>query len=192
MRTTPQVILVRAAHHPSVRGTGLVRKAAAQIISRADEPAVGLAYHKHAFPKAPLPNALKRAWRDALQRFDAYQLAKYQLRGRVVKTVDVVNLVHPRGPVIDALVRGELRNTGATWEAIVSAEGASAASWRKALPVMGHMALLRNLRNLLQAGVSASEFTDQLIEGAAKGRQLPFRFYSAHQVVCGLRGGRDH
>ena len=182
IRTTPQVILVRAAHHAKVRGTGLVRRYAPAILRRADEPAVGLAYQMYRYGK-PVPNALKRAWRDALGRFDERSLAKYRLEAKVAKTVDVMNLVHPRSAAVDKLARGELSTTDQTWESIVSARGSSASSWTEALPVMGHMALLRNLRNLLQAGVSPDAFLSQLVAGAEGGQQLPFRYYSAYRAV---------
>lgn len=182
MRTTPQVILVRAANHPAVRGTGLVRAYAASIIARADEPAVGLAYQLHRYGK-PIPNALKKAWRDALQRFGDYALAKYRLESMAEKTVDVVNLVHPRSESTHKLARGVLKNSGNTWEAIVSANGSNRKSWEQALKVMGHMALLRNLRNLLGAGVKPELFVDKLREGARTGKQLPFRYYSAYKAV---------
>jgi hypothetical protein len=182
VRTTPQVILVRAAHHPAVRGTGLVRQWAKEIIARADEPAVGLAYQLHRFGK-PIPNALKKAWRDALERFDDYALAKYRLASRTEKTVDVVNLVHPRGAAVDRLAKGTLTTTDRTWEAIVSARGSTPAAWSEALSVMGHMALLRNLRNLVQAGIPAERFTGKLVGGARTGKQLPFRYYSAHRAL---------
>jgi hypothetical protein len=182
MRTTPQVILVRAAHHPAVRGTGLVRQSAPGIIARADEPAVGLAYQLWRFGK-PIPNALKKAWRDALGRFDDYQLAKYRLESRQSKTVDVVNLVHPKAEAVHRLVRGELRATGRTWEAILSEKGSSQATWLEALEVMGHMALLRNLRNLLEHGVAPERFLPRLVAGAATGQQLPFRYYSAYEAI---------
>lgn len=182
IRTTPQVILVRAAHHASVRGTGLVRRYAKQIVARADEPAVGLAYQLHAYGK-PIPNALKKAWRDALSRQKAYQLAKYRMHSRAVKTLDVMNLVHPKGEVFDHLAKGTLKSTDTTWEAILSAKGSSKATWLEALEVMGHMALLRNLRNLLQAGIEPAHFVDRLRAGAKHGKQLPFRYYSAYRAV---------
>lgn len=182
VRTTPQVILVRAAHHVGVRGTGLVRRWAKEIITRADEPAVGLAYQLKRFGK-PIPNALKKAWRDALERFDEHALAKYRMASRAEKTVDVVNLVHPRGAAIDRMTKGTLTTTDRTWEAIVSARGSTAEAWAEALPVMGHMALLRNLRNLVKAGIPAGSFTDKLVAGARTGKQLPFRYYSAHVAL---------
>jgi hypothetical protein len=190
IRTTPQVGLVRAAHHEKVRGTGLVRKYAPQILRRADEPAVGLAYHYWRYKGKPVPNALKKAWRDRLGRAKEYELAKYRLDGREVKTVDVVNLVHPKSEAVNKLVRGELKNTGQTWEAILSKEGRSTESWVKALDVMGHMAMLRNLRNFADNGVPESSYLGRLVEGAEKGQQLPFRYYSAYKAVEGRVSGR--
>jgi len=182
IRTTPQVILVRAANHGAVKGTGLVRKYAPRIIKRADEPAVGLSYQMFRYGK-PIPNALKKAWRDALARFDEYGLAKHRLEGRAAKTVDVVNLVHPKSQAVDKLVKGEAKTTGRTWEAIVSARGSNRTSWRKAMPVMGHMAMLRNIRNMLEAGIKAEEIIPRLVAGAKDGKQLPFRYFSAYKAV---------
>lgn len=191
IRTTPQVILVRAAHHAKVRGTGLVRRFGEAVIRRADEPAVGLSYQLFRYGK-PVPNALKKVWRDALARFDDYALAKYRLEGKAVKTVDVMNLVHPKSESVDRLARGQARATGRTWEAIVSAKGSRKESWVEALEVMGHMALLRNLRNLLAAGVSPTTFVPRLVAGAKDGRQLPFRYFSAYQSVKAMGSGKAH
>lgn len=182
MRVTPQVILVRAANHAAVKGTGLVRRYAPAIIRRADEPAVGLAYQMFRYGK-PIPNALKKAWRDALQSYDDYALAKYRLEDRAAKTVDVVNLVHPKSKAVDKLAKGEAKATGRTWEAIVSARGSNRTAWRKAMNVMGHMAMLRNLRNMLEAGIKADEIVPRLIHNAESGKQLPFRYYSAYKAV---------
>jgi hypothetical protein len=183
IRTTPQVILVRAAHHPKVRGTTLLGEFARHVIQRADEPAVGLAYQLQAYgEKAPIPNGLKRAWSRYLEGCKPYELAKYRQEGRRVKLVDVVNLTHPKSEAVGQLVRGELKNTE-TWEAIISSKGSNQAAWTEALEHMGHMALLRNLRNLLGAGVPHKAFASKLVEGAAKGKQLPFRYFSAYKAV---------
>ncbi|MCA9684905.1 MAG: TROVE domain-containing protein, partial [Myxococcales bacterium] len=182
MRTTPQVILVRAGNHPAVRGTGLIRRYAPQIIARPDEPAVGLAYQLWRYGK-PVPNGLKKAWAAALNGYGPQQLAKYRLENRGVKTVDVINLVHAKSEAIDRLCKGELALQQDTWESLISARGASRESWEQAVEVMGHMALLRNLRNLLSHEVPTSRFLDKLVAGAAKGKQLPFRYYSAYQAI---------
>ena len=113
MRTTPQVILVLAANTKSVKGTGLITKYAPQIIVRADEPSVGLAYQLAAFGK-PIPNSLKKAWAAKLNSLDDYSLAKYRQANRTVKTADVVSLTHASSAPIDALMQDTLRTTGET------------------------------------------------------------------------------
>ena len=183
LRTTPQVILVLAANTPSIKGTGLITKYAPQIVLRADEPSVGLAYQLAAFGK-PIPNSLKKAWATRLQLFDAHQLAKYRQESREVKTADVVSLVHASSEALDALMQDTLRTTGETWEAIISEKGSTREAWEEALGHMGHMALLRNLRNLLDKEVPAESFTGKLLAGVAGGKQLPFRYYSAYQAVA--------
>src|SRR5574341_356561 len=189
IRVPPQVILVRAANHKALKGTGLVRKYASRIVKRADEPATGLAYQLGKYGKdAPIPNSLKSAWSDALEHFDEYALAKYRMEEHEVKLVDVVNLVRPKSEAVSKLVKGELKATDQTWEAIISKEGSTVEAWTKAIDVMGHMALLRNVRNLIQKGVPMDLFLDKLVEGAPKGKQLPFRYFSAYKAVGDASG----
>jgi hypothetical protein len=186
IRTTPQVILVRAAHHPRVRGTGLVKKYAQGILDRADEPTVGLAYHVYAYGKdKPIPNSLKKAWAVRLKRASEYELAKYRQGDREVKLVDVVNLTHVKSDAVAKLMKGELSNAGETWEAIISAKGSTKETWETAIEKMGHMALLRNLRNLADKEVDPSKYLPKLVATAATGKQLPFRYYSAYKTVDG-------
>ena len=199
IRTTPQVILVRAANHKAGKGTGLVNKMSAQIIMRPDELAVQLAYQLQRFgEKSPIPNSLKKAWKNAFERFKEHQLAKYRMEGREVKLVDVMNLCHPKGDAVAKLAKGEAKVTGETWEAIMSEVGGEVAEldkkskaamkkdgWEKSVEKMGHMALLRNLRNMMGAGVKPEAFCGKLVETAAKGKQLPFRYYAAYKAVEG-------
>lgn len=66
--------------------------------------------------------------------------------------------------------------------------------WQLALPTMGYMAQLRNLRNLDKAGVPDSAIGAVLTrladpEQVKRSRQLPFRFWSAYREVKSLRWG---
>jgi hypothetical protein len=159
----------------------LIRQYAPQIVKRADEPAVCIAYQLAKYGRKGIPNSLKRALATKLENCDEYQLAKYRMENREVKTVDVVNLVHPRStPALKGLVDGTLKlSEGQTWESIRSSGG----SWEDALKVMGHMALLRNLRNLKD--VDPNLYIRDLVDGVAKGKQLPFRYYSAYKACEG-------
>lgn len=181
IRTTPQVILVRAANHRKVKGTGLLPKYADRIMRRGDEPAVCLAYQLSRFGK-PIPNSLKKVLATKLESMDEYSMAKYRMESRAVKTVDVVNCVHPKNTTaISKLVKGELKlaDSDSTWEAMHSA----GKSWEECIPVMGHMALLRNLRNFHQNKVAQGLYLDKLVEGVSTGKQLPFRYYTAYREL---------
>jgi len=136
IRTTPQVILVRAANHPASKGTGLVRAYAKGIIKRADEPSVQMSYQISAFGKS-IPNSLKKAWRDALENTSEFHLAKYRMENRKVKTIDVVRMAHANSDAIDKLVRDELKlDQGQTWESLISAKGSSKESWEEVIDTL--------------------------------------------------------
>jgi hypothetical protein len=91
----------------------------------------------------------------------------------------------------------KLRNAGMTWEDALSLAGDKldkAKLWEALIPSMGYAALLRNLRNFDQAGVSdevAQTVTNKLAdpEQVAKSRQLPMRFLSAYKAAPSLRWG---
>jgi len=66
------------------------------IIYRLDDMAEILAcYQAKNGIDAPIPNAIKKGFKDAIEHTDAYVLAKYQMKSRGVSLVDIVNLVHP-------------------------------------------------------------------------------------------------
>ena len=99
-----------------------------------------------------------------------------------------------------------IQKSGMTWENVSSAidGGMDAKAWEAVIPAMGYMALLRNLRNFLDKGVSPTVFGRVLDkirnkEEVAKSKQLPFRFMTAinevghNQIVAGaLSEALDH
>lgn len=185
MRTTPQVILVRAANHPNSKGTGLITKYAPAIISRLDEPAVGLQYQLSQFGK-PIPNSLKKAWAKKLESASEFALSKYRLENKEIKLVDVVNLVHAKSEAINKLMRRELKLDGKTWESYISENGSNTESWTHVASIMGHTALLRNIRNFVKNNVAPAAYLNALVETAEKQGEMPFRYYSAYQQVKSL------
>ncbi|SES03144.1 TROVE domain-containing protein [Streptomyces qinglanensis] len=89
-----------------------------------------------------------------------------------------------------------LQQAGMTWEALAGwLQGPmDKQAWEAVIPSMGYMALLRNLRNFDEAGVSdaaaeqvAAKLADP--EQVARSRQLPMRFYSAYNAAPSLRWG---
>ena len=187
IRSTPQVILVRAAMHEKCKGTGLIGKYINKICIRGDEPAAGLSYLISKYgKKTPIPNSLKKGWKRVLESFDDYVISKYKMENNFVKTRDVVNLVHAYSNSIHKLMNGKAKQEK-TWNSIVSnankEEKTKKEIWMDALKGMPHMALLRNLRNLIENSVDENLFLDKLYKGVEGGKQLPFRYYSAYKKV---------
>jgi TROVE domain len=93
----------------------------------------------------------------------------------------------------DALARA-----GMTWEDVLSLAGSmldKARLWTALIPTMGYMALLRNLRNFDEAGVSdevAAQVAAKLADPAevARSRQFPYRFLAAYEQAPSLRWGQ--
>jgi hypothetical protein len=91
-----------------------------------------------------------------------------------------------------------LREAGFTWEDALSLWGGKVDKrqlWEALIPTMGYMALLRNLRNFDEAGVSdkvARAVCDRLAapEQVMRSRQFPFRFLSAYEQAPSLRWGQ--
>lgn len=91
-------------------------------------------------------------------------------------------------------VRERLTHAGMTWESLAGwLQGPmDAQAWSAVIPSMGYMALLRNLRNLDEAGVpdeTAQQVAAKLQDAGevARSRQLPFRFLSAYRAAPSLR-----
>lgn len=88
-----------------------------------------------------------------------------------------------------------LKEAAFTWEDALSLAGNrvdKAALWEALIPSMGYMALLRNLRNFDEAGVSdkaAAAVAAKLADAdeVARSRQLPMRFLSAYRAAPSLR-----
>ena len=165
------------------KGTGaLVAETLEHVIQRADELGEFVAlYWKQ--KKEPLSAGVKRGLARAFTKFDAYQLAKYN-RESVVKLRDVLFLCHAK-PKDEAqaaawkkLVEGSLEAPD-TWEVALSAQKGKKETFERLLEEgkLGGMAVLRNLRLMIAAGVSQKLIRQRLDKGVA--RVLPFRFVTA-------------
>ncbi len=195
LRTAPQVMLVECSLINEAKP--FVRKAVPNIVKRADEMATCVAYLKsiignigNASPNGSMPASLKRGLADVFKTFSEYQLQKYNNKRRSVKLLDVLRLVHPtpkddeQSQMFKRLVDDKLA-TPDTWETITSKEGSTKESWIKASKVMPYMALLRNLRNLIQNDAVTPEILEKLtdLQQIIKSKQFPYRFFSAYREI---------
>jgi 60 kDa SS-A/Ro ribonucleoprotein len=165
------------------KGTGtLTADALESVIQRADELGEFVQlYWKD--KKQPLSAGAKRGLARAFPKFDAYQLAKYN-RDSLVKLRDVLFLCHakPKDAEQAAVWKKLVENTlepPDTWEVALSAGKDKRENFERLLREgkLGGMAVLRNLRLMLAAGIDPKLIRERLDKGVA--RALPFRFVTA-------------
>ena len=181
LRHAPLLLVREMARHKTHRA--LVSETLAQIIQRADELAEFVAiYWKDG--RVPLSGQVKKGLAAAFPKFDEYQLAKYD-RGGPVKLRDVLFLCHakPRdqaqAEVWKKLVSERL-TTPDTWEVALSSGAGKREAWERLLreQKLGALALLRNLRNMREAGVD-EPLVLAALAAMSTARVLPFRFLAA-------------
>lgn len=133
--------------------------------------------------KKPLAAQLKKGLAKAFTRFDEYQLSKYN-RDEKIKLRDVLFLCHakPKDKEQEALwkrlVNNELK-TADTWETRLSSGADKKESFQELLMAgkMGKLAILRNLRNMHEAGIDKDLVAHELMKSDRP--LLPFQFIAA-------------
>ena len=186
LRHVPLLLLRELARHPRMKERPqLLSKAMARVLQRADEPAEFLAlYWKD--KKQPLSKQVKRGLAWSMRRFSQFELAKYN-RDAEVTPRDVLFMSHAK-PKDDAqaavwrkLAANELA-TPDTWEVRLSAGADKKETFERLIreKKVGYFALIRNLRNMEQAGVDAQLVRDAILarKGGAE-KILPFRYIAA-------------
>lgn len=158
---------------------------AEKVFARADDIAEFLALYWKDNKAEPLAKQAKRHVGEAFRRFDEYQLAKYNGGQKAVKLRDAIRITRPKpkdaaqAELWRKLVKGELA-TPDTWEVELSKGGDKKAAWTRLLSEqkLGGLAMLRNIRNMREAGVP-----DELIRAGIVrvqvGKLLPINFISA-------------
>lgn len=188
LRHAPLLLAREMAFHQSHKH--LVGDTLDRIIQRADELSEFLSiYWKDG--RQPLSAQVKKGLARAFQKFNAYQLAKYNRDG-AIKLRDVLFLCHAKpkdeeqAAVWKKLVDGELEAPD-TWEVALSSGADKKEAWTRLLSEnkLGALALLRNLRNMDQAGVDRGLVVKALREMRVE-RVLPFRFISAARYASQL------
>ncbi|AWH83668.1 TROVE domain-containing protein [Flavobacterium album] len=216
LRSVPLVLSVELAK--SVSGNTVVSRAISNVIQRADEITELLAYYQAANARTGtkklnrLSKQVQKGLVASFNKFDEYQFAKYN-RDTDVKLRDALFLVHPKAKdeaqqeLFNKIAADKLA-TPYTWETELSALGrqkfataaekkqAVAAKWAEliASKKIGYMALMRNLRSILEADVPG--YCIQMVceylsneKAVAGSKQLPFRFLSAYRELKDLRSG---
>jgi 60 kDa SS-A/Ro ribonucleoprotein len=167
------------------KDNGSKRAFVGDVIQRADEMAEMIAlYWKVNGKDAPLAGGLKKGIADAFGKFDEYQLGKWDSRNSAIRLRDVMFLTHPkpskdREDLYNRIAEGKTLRAD-TWEKRLSAGQDKGVAFSSLLAEnkLGAMALLRNLRNMVQSNVDRQLILDALSK-AKWDRVLPYRFASA-------------
>ena len=131
---------------------------------------------------------------DALQKEKEAKEAK---RKNLANLVDLIRITHPKPTeTITELVKTgkvEVADDEQTWEKLRSAKK----TWQEinAQIRLPHMALLRNLRNIIEeyairedrdaAKEDIVELVERLARGVKNGKQFPFRYFTAYKMLQG-------
>lgn len=201
IRLNPQVIMIRAVMHPkrkefTSKYPGMFNCINRQVMSRADDGMSQLSYYlfKNHGKKNNIPSILKRSWASHFSELGRYQVAKY--KNHDIGMINAVRICHAHSPIIDELMetgKVSVSEDKQTWENLRS-EGKS---WEYIFTHidMGHMALLRNLRNFLKEADNyelAKSYMDKLKAGVLEGKQFPFRYYSAYKALANCNENLNH
>lgn len=182
-----------------------IRGLAKGVISRADELTDMYAYALNVFKDSKtVPMGLKRGVSDAFNKFDAYQFGKYN-RSEGLTLKNLLRIVHPEpeskdNSAIFKKIIEETLESPYTWEVELSKNGQLGAEkktgkalWtelitREGSGSLGYMAMLRNLRNMKEAGIDTE--TWKLVaakisnpKAVEKSKQLPFGFINAYDIA---------
>lgn len=196
LRHAPLYLARLLCRHAS--GGHLAEDTIAAVIQRADEIAEFVALYMRD-GKQPLSAQAKRGLAKAFAKFDEYQFQKNDRKDAAWRIRDVMFLVKPK-PADEAQaalfkrIADDAMQTADTWEVALSAGADKRETFERLLreKKLGYLALLRNLRNMAEAGVDEALIREAIV--ARKGgahRVLPFRFVAAARAAPHLEPALD-
>lgn len=182
LRSVPLVL----ANELVKKGGSIVSKTIEKIIQRPDEITKLLSLYWDG-AKKPIAKQMKKGLAKSFQKFNEYQLAKWNRDGNI-RLRDAMFLVHPKplneqqAELWKKLAEDKLE-TPDTWE--VGLSSAKTLEEKKQVWVrlltdkkLGGLALLKNLRNMSNVGVDRALIIEA-IQNIKTERILPYRFVTA-------------
>lgn len=180
LRKVPLYLLRLLAAQGKLKAETLV-----EVIQRPDEIGAFLELYWKDNASAPLSNQVKRGLARCFNKFNEYQLAKWDKNSAKVSLRDAMRLVHPKPEsATQAEIFQKLSNnalaTPDTWETQLSAGANKREVFTRLLEQkkLGALAFLRNLRNMQTSGVDSNLIVDYS-RTVNTDRVLPFRFITA-------------
>src|SRR5215813_5868862 len=171
------------------KGDRLVADTIVRVVQRADELGELIAIHHRLGSKRMIPAQMRKGLARAFAKFDAYALAKYD-RDVAVKLRDVLRLVRPtpkdaKQSALWEQVKDRTLTAPDTWEVALSGGADKCATFERLIREgkLGYLALLRNLRNMVEAGVDEGLVRRAILDRKGARRVLPFRFVAAARAA---------
>lgn len=181
-------------YHPDWNQTGvtssLIEETIFNTIQRPDEIGEFISLYQTIHgKKVPLAASVKRGISRAFNKFDAYQLGKWNQDSAKVKLRDALRMVHPKpdnliqSDLFKKIMEGTLEVPD-TWEKQLSTGKNKKDVFEDLLKTkkLGGLATLRNLRNMISAGVDLNLIKERLENGTFK-KVLPFTFITAYNIL---------
>lgn len=184
----------------NAKGTDYLRHALVKSFQRLDDLSECLALWNSRNPGKMVPNSLRRAFKDRLEKSSAYELKKYEAKNSSVKLRDVVKLSRPNpeltgdSDLFKKLIESRLPKIQTAQTVNAESTGVSRADNYKSMlreKKLGYMAALKNIKNIIQAGAD-EETIDLLCEflrnekACLNSKCLPFRYIDAYNEIKSL------
>ena len=158
------------------------------VIQRPDEMSEFLSIYWQE-GKTAVSNQVKKGLAACFNKFNEYQLAKWNKNSASIKLRDVMFLSHPKPQTADQAelfkrIASDILETPDTWETELSSGADKCGTFTRLMTEkkLGALAFLRNLRNMRDSGVA-----DSLIRNYAQtvdvSKVLPFRYVAAARIV---------
>jgi hypothetical protein len=209
------LLLVREMARGPVTHRQLVAKTLAEVVQRADELAEFLSIY-WLDGRQPLSAQVKKGLAKAFGKFNEYAFAKYDRDGKV-KLRDALFLCHAKptdapgrrytkderkaekrvvlspGEKLYRAIVDDTLTTPDTWEVALSAGEDKKVAFTRLLmeKKLGALALLRNLRNMTDAGVEPT-LIHEALAAMDTSRVLPHRFIAAARAAPSLEPYLEH
>jgi len=183
LRHVPLLLARELARHGKLQANALTN-----VIQRPDEMSEFLSIYWQD-GKTAVSNQVKKGLAACFNKFNEYQLAKWNKNSAAIKLRDVMFLSHPKPQSAEQAelfkrVAADTLATPDTWETQLSAGANKCETFTRLMneKKLGALAFLRNLRNMRDSGVN----TDLIRSYAATldvTKVLPFRYVAAARIV---------
>jgi hypothetical protein len=183
LRHVPLLLARELARHGKLQANALT-----SVIQRPDEMSEFLSLYWQE-GKSAVSNQVKKGLAACFNKFNEYQLAKWNKNSAAIKLRDVMFISHPKPQSAEQAalfkrIAEDSMVTPDTWETQLSSGADKCGTFTRLMneKKLGALAFLRNLRNMRDSGVA-----DSLIRQYARtvdvSKVLPFRYIAAARIV---------